>query len=446
LNTYYEDDLAGFFSDVQNGLTVWSDAQSGTQLQQVFTGSSSTQTCPYFTVSDNMATLTGTNGYTFNICNIAFSSNPLPTDNTYPSVSQTVTTIPSPCPPNTPCGAKFGNTATVTLSPAQLSYINGILSKLSDKTNGVGWLLSQIDSSWSGQITSPLPASSSLPTQVQVNVIATAAMVQVAPPTSGPLNQTQCISQDTRNGNQSCLPTNPSPNWTFSKVGTTSLSNPSFTGTSQVFQNAGQFAAWVGGDAYPTSVMRNISMAFSRGIYRCNNVSMAKQSPPPECTNVTKGSCTATKCDFNNSGVANTSNAYWSLEKNWYPANGHQDYYSEYVHTVQVYQNGLVSPTYGTPLNSAVQAWAAPPTSGFWATSALSNQGKLMGMAYGFGFDEDPDYISTLPNTPPSRRNTNVVLGPDPSYYAHVPAEFTTPNNLQKVTPTSLSITVAPYW
>jgi hypothetical protein len=173
---------------------------------------------------------------------------------------------------------------------------------------------------------------------------------------------------------------------------------------------------------------------------------MAKQSPPPECTNVTKGSCTATKCDFDNSGVANTSNAYWSLEKNWYPANGHQDYYSEYVHTVQVYQNGLVSPTYGTPLNSAVQAWAAPPTSGFWATSALSNQGKLMGMAYGFGFDEDPDYISTLPNTPPSRRNTNVVLGPDPSYYAHVPAEFTTPNNLQKVTPTSLSITVAPYW
>src|SRR5262249_41896496 len=163
------------------------------------------------------------------------------------------------------------------------------------------------------------------------------------------------------------------------------------TASQMVFANDGAFNPWIAaylsGDLQTValSIARNIVAAFSRGIANCNNVTMASGQPPSFCANVTKSSAIIPM-------AASASDAYWSNEANWYPANGVQDYYAQYLHTARLDRQGNIVPGPCPPagcFNTFLIPNNAIPNG-----IANSNQGIPMGMAYGFGYDENPVYVS----------------------------------------------------
>ena len=126
--------------------------------------------------------------------------------------------------------------------------------------------------------------------------------------------------------------------------------------------------------------------AFSRGIANCNNVTMASSQPPGFCSNVTKSSTIIPM-------AANASDAYWSNEANWYPVNGVQDYYVQYIHAARLDNQGNIVPGPTCPTSGCFNIFAVP-NGAIPNGVANSNQGLPMGMGYGFGYDENPVYVS----------------------------------------------------
>jgi|SRR5271165_1376979 len=102
-------------------------------------------------------------------------------------------------------------------------------------------------------------------------------------------------------------------------------------------------------------------------------------------------------------------NQYWSNESNWYPAGGVQNYYAQYLHTFQLSNYNI----FREPNNLIGPA-------------SNSNQGYVIGMAYGYGFDENPVYTVSPPANVPTK------LDPIP------PSWFATP-------PVIVTVTIGPY-
>ena len=234
---------------------------------------------------------------------------------------------------------------------------------------------------------------------------------------------------------------NPSfTHWAFSNISSTYPGLMWETSGQMVFANDGAFSSWspkyLSGDlsTVALSVERNIVAAFSRGVANCNNLTMTGAvSKPSFCSKVTAAPL--------NSAVTygtTPSDAYWANETNWYPANGSQDYYTQYIHTAQLQGNsvavgaactapGVCSNIFMVPNNYI----ANPPTncSGTASGIATSNQGIPMGMGYGFAYDENPDYLASNPPQVPSK------LDPIPTCW------WGTGNN-QSTNPLSLTVVI----
>lgn len=205
------------------------------------------------------------------------------------------------------------------------------------------------------------------------------------------------ISLNVLNG----LPNLSYPVWAFTNINYGLGLNMFETASAMVFANDGAFAAWTpqyvpAGDlrTVALSVERNIVAAFSRGVANCNNVTMALAQPPSFCARVTKSSAIAP-------GAANASDAYWSNEANWYPVEGVQDYYAQYIHTSRFKSNSA--------FDGAADAYCATfrlpnmfmvPNNSIANGVADSNQGIPMGMGYAFGYDENPVYVSNPAQVP----------------------------------------------
>ncbi len=71
---------------------------------------------------------------------------------------------------------------------------------------------------------------------------------------------------------------------------------------------------------------------------------------------------------------------YWGTETNWYPTGQPQNLFSWFLHTATIH---------GTPI------FLRPPG------AVTDNQGHLMGMAYGFGYDENPGPVPPAPANQP---------------------------------------------
>lgn len=84
-------------------------------------------------------------------------------------------------------------------------------------------------------------------------------------------------------------------------------------------------------------------------------------------------------------GLNADNSTYWNTESNWYPASQNFNYFAWFMHTATVHDS-----THNTNVNIFV-----PPS-----PSANDNQGNLMGQAYGFAFDESPDFVANPPNVP----------------------------------------------
>lgn len=98
------------------------------------------------------------------------------------------------------------------------------------------------------------------------------------------------------------------------------------------------------------------------------------------------------------SGKRGENSFYWGLENKWYPRGQTYNVFSRFMHTAKIgnqYISLLPNGTLGRPVKDA--------------------QGALMGMSYGFGFDESP--VHSKPTAPPSGagRQPNVPSKFDPT-------------------------------
>jgi hypothetical protein len=78
-------------------------------------------------------------------------------------------------------------------------------------------------------------------------------------------------------------------------------------------------------------------------------------------------------------GINGDASNYWGTESNWYPAGQTYNYFSWFMHTGQVSGTNIFLPPQAT-------TGTAPPV------PVTDAQGKVMGQAYGFGYDESPDH------------------------------------------------------
>jgi hypothetical protein len=189
------------------------------------------------------------------------------------------------------------------------------------------------------------------------------------------------------------------PIWAFTNIRNGLGLNMFETASAMVFANDGAFAAWTpqyiaNADlrTVALSVERNIVEAFSRGVANCNNVTMALAQPPSFCAGVTKSGAI-------NPGAANASDAYWSNEANWYPANGIQDYYAQYIHTAQL--GSVASDAVGDDcLGPSPANIFLVPNNSIANGVAKTEQLIPMGMGYAFGYDENPVYVGNPAQVP----------------------------------------------
>lgn len=198
--------------------------------------------------------------------------------------------------------------------------------------------------------------------------------------------QKVCISTGVVNGANNCPRVNPSfPEWVYSNIAWIGGAKWWETATQMVFGNDGAFNSWqpsvYSGDTLTVaqSIARNIVAAFTRGMANCNNVTMSVAALKPDyCAKMT-----ALKATEILPAAVKASDAYWSNQRNFYPAGGYQNYYAQYLHTQQV--------------GAAPKASIFAPPQPIISDVALSNQNLPMGMAYGFGFDETPGYLTLQP-------------------------------------------------
>jgi hypothetical protein len=312
--------------------------------------------------------------------------------------------------PSTGVPASSIHQTTPTSGAVQTYEIDLTQAQYSSYSQYKNWYFGQPSSGWVGQITSFKTTTVSNKTVYQMWLNA------LNGPSTTNSNATPCIYTT---GNP-CPAPNPSfTEWVFSNITWTSNNKWSETPSQMVFANDGAFASW---DYYngntslakvSRSIQRNIVNAFSRGIANCNNVTMNTGFHSTLRTTLcAKVKPITLKADAKQTtGGFNPSDQYWSNEANWYPAGGHQSYYSQYLHTAQLSTQNIFWP----PNNSIT------PTS-------TSNQGVLMGMVYGYGFDENPVYVA---GSPPPFGNVPSKLDPIPSSW------FATP-------PVTVTVTVGP--
>jgi len=189
------------------------------------------------------------------------------------------------------------------------------------------------------------------------------------------------------------------PVWAFTNIQYGRGLNMFETSSEMVFANDGAFSSWTpqyisDGDlkTVALSIERNIVAAFSRGIANCNNVTMARDQAPSFCASVTKS-------PYIIPGAANASDAYWANESNWYPANGVQDYYAQYIHTSRLDNAGNMVPGVTCPAIGCANVFLVPNNS-IPNGVADSNQAIPLGMGYAFGYDENPVYVSQAAQVP----------------------------------------------
>lgn len=368
LGTFYDAELKTFFQNAYVAarahplrLVVMGDAQ-GPIPQLPWTVASNQANCPVYLNPDRKSLqFTSTYGTPIVVCNPIGQVVPL-TGGAPLKYTQTADTI-----------GKM-STATVQISQAQYN---------SHKAK-VGWNFGQPETGWIGYITKFTQQNGKY--FIQLNVVGT--------PLS-PSNQRFCVVTPS-NGNQpTCPMANPSfTAWAFTNVKRGSSINPFETPTQMAFGNDGAFSSWLYYSdpnlmTVAQSIERNIVWAFTHGIANCNNVTMGNAKLRPSyCAKIKKLSAGSY-----NPGAAGASDAYWSNEANWYPANGVQNYYAQYLHTARLDStNGKIAP--GTSCPGKCFNIFTTAASLFKSVEAKSNQNIPMGMAYGFAYDENPIYLT----------------------------------------------------
>ncbi len=293
--------------------------------------------------------------------------------------------------------APGASTATVMLTGAAALKVNSLPNK------GVGYDIGQPETNWVGRITSVTGVPALLSVSVTLQNMGT---INPNDPTSR-FRQVDCTS--------GCTTTNPtfSDNWYVSNVPYAALTIPYETGTQMVFSNDGVFSPYGNYYASPLSIVyqsivRNIVQAFTHGIENC----AGQTSGGPNCVDVK-----ALPNDYYINGAQNTASAIWSVQSNWYPAKGWQNYYAQYLHT-KTFGGPPGSTAFWLP-NGQLNMNSNPPPYGV----ASSRQGAQMAMVYAFGFDENPTYLSALAATPPSTNLAQVPSKLDPIPDTWLPLE-----------------------
>jgi hypothetical protein len=365
LASYFDTQLSTFFTNAYANpaapLVVMGDASSagsGAPISESpWTVTSNTAACPVYLNDPGNSLQFTQNG----------ASNTVVVCNPVGAVAQLNPPPTVYCTPQTPqpCGTAPGSTPGTTelqISSAQYSLYNGY-------TN---WTFGQPDSGFIAPLGFTITSGN-----------------------ASYCDGNPCITMTTANG----IP-NPNFNhWAFTNIQSGGGLNRWETSGQMVFGNDGPFAAWSPGyigqgtnlSIVALSIERNIVWAFSHGIANCNNVTMNTVLEPSFCSSITATSII-------NANGANPSDMYWAKQTNWYPAGGPQDYYAQYLHTAQLQGNNI----FVVPNNYI----ANPPQPACGTTIngiADSNQGIPMGTAYGFAYDENPDYLSSEPAQVPSK-------------------------------------------
>jgi len=377
LNSYYEKELRLFFQTAYpragvrtEPLVVMGDAQ-GKIAQLPWTVSSNRANCPVYLKPDGRSLqFKSSYGTPIVICNPIGQIVPL-RGGAPIQYTQTPDTV--------------GVMSTATIQITQAQYNN--------YKNKVGWNFGQPETGWIGYITSIYQQNGSY--FIALNVVGT--------PVS-PSDQVFCTVTGPSGGQPSCPKANTSfTSWVFTNIKRGSSIDPFETPTEMVFGNDGAFSSWL----YYTdtdlmtvvqSIERNIVWAFTHGIANCNNATMNNAKVRPAvCANVKKLASRSY-----NAGAFTASDAYWSNEANWYPADGVQNYYAQYLHTARLDgATGAVVPGASCPGNCF--NIFLTPASLSKGVVAHSQQGIPMGMAYGFGYDENPVYLTVPVAQVPSK-------------------------------------------
>jgi hypothetical protein len=422
-----------FDSELNNllvsGLSTAADAQ-GTYTQAVWTASGG-QTCPIY-VNDNVKSLKfsspNASWKTFNFCNPLNQVVPLP-------ANSTVTCVTCPSGTSGQNQQTFSVCVTVPNSFTFSSYNN--------------WYL--------GQPVGLAPVQSS---SQNLGIISTAAITSSNCNQNPPLNTTSYNAQfsvwcyNPAAATYTC-PQPGSGAWAVSNINVNLTSNCGGvlnvfeTASQQVFANDGAFASWfnfyqdppgcTGGVVTPLTVVaqsigRNIVEALVHGVASCT-------SPGPGCAPVNliiNGNSMSYQCVTSPGSCP--PNMYWSNQNNWFSTNGTQDYYSSYIHQAQLVGNQTAvpksapnnciytttswstGPIYGLnncsnislPPNLYVYAQPSGPGCSGFSGFAQNASGWLMGMAYGSGFDETPNYLAPQPPAQPAGAFANLPSKLDP--------------------------------
>jgi len=363
LNNYFDAELVKFFGDAFHDggkarLSVMGDA-SGAFNSVPWTVQGYTF-CPVYLKRDSRSLLFKSASYaaTITLCNPLGQVSPL----NGALKSGAITQIPA--------GRGQKQTATISLTAAQCTQA----------INRMGWNFGQPSSGWVGNITSVDCGADKKMTLDVLNGPGTWA--------AGKSTQKICISTGVVNSANNCPLANTSfADWVFSNIAWVGGTKWQESASQMVFGNDGAFNSWqpiyYSGPqtTIAQSIARNIVEAFNRGVANCNNVTMSVPAiKPAYCANMTA----LTRSEILPQAVK-ASDAYWSNQKNFYPAGAYQNYYAQYLHTMQL----------GAAPKTNIFALPQPIIS----AAAVSNQGVPMGMAYAFGFDETPDYLTATPAT-----------------------------------------------
>ncbi len=386
LNSYYEDAVANFFSNVATtNLRLMGDAQ-GPYEQAAWQVSNNKTRCPIFLQAGDLKNGTDAS-LTLQYKGVLKPSDPLAkTDMIICNPAHQVAFLD---PDFTPSVVQNGGTATVTLSKAQFDQVTNTPKK------GIGYNIGQPETNWIGNIYATDQANTSVSVNVQTQTGGNGAVLNCPP---------GCTTANTSLGNS----------WFLSNVPFGTQPVPYETASKMVFANDGVFSTYgeylkfpvsmpVGGSSATAlsvvyaSIVRNIAQAFSRGIEKCTPSTLPD---PVNCRFITPALPAGA---YNGPDVSTTASAVWTLQSNWYPAVNTKNYYAEYLHTGT---GGLISGNNILFLpNGKLSA-----ENGI----AISRQFKPMAMAYGFAYDENAIYLS---NPPPPRP-------PGGSYTAQVPTKL----------------------
>jgi hypothetical protein len=375
LGTFFDQQLKTFFQNAapkpgQPHLTVMGDAQ-GPISQLPWRVVSNTANCPVYLKPDQ-ASLSFKSTYStpIIICN--------PLGQVVPLVGAAPTNYSQ-----TPDAVGQMSTATIQITQAQYNLFK----------NKVGWNFGQPETGWIGNVTKFYQQNGAY--FIALNVVGT--------PIS-PSDQRFCVVTPPSGNQPSCPMANPSfTRWVFTNIKRGSSINPFETPTQMVFGNDGAFSSWL----YYTdtnlmtvaqSIERNIVWAFTHGIANCNNVTMVSDALRPAYCAKVKRLASASY----NAGAFAAADAYWSNEANWYPTNGVQNYYSQYLHTARLDgRSGQIVSGTSCPAGCFNIFMTGAAISG--GAAAKSNQAIPMGMAYGFGYDENPVYLTVPVAQVPSK-------------------------------------------